>query len=198
VQLAESGLKVATSTVITRYNWNRVEETMWFALSRGADHVAFNRYIGLPLPDLEASPEQNVHALRQIERLISRGAPARFGTPVPQCLIPNNTSPCLAGKAFITVDPWGRVRPCNHSPLVVGNLLEDSLEEILNSQLLRKWMVDVPSECSGCELKELCGAGCRAEATLLEHPAHALRVPQILRGDWLLSDVPRGCVRSGT
>jgi radical SAM protein with 4Fe4S-binding SPASM domain len=169
VQATESGLKVTTSTVITRYNWNRVEEMMQFALSKGVDHVAFNRYIGLPLPKLEASPEQNIHAFRQIERLISYGAPVRFGTPVPQCLVPNNTSPCLAGKAFITVDPWGRVRPCNHSPAVVGHLLEDSLEEILNSQLLGKWMVDIPSKCSNCEIKEVCGAGCRAETTLLEH-----------------------------
>jgi radical SAM protein with 4Fe4S-binding SPASM domain len=163
---AEAQLKAATSTVITRYNWNRVEEIAQFASSRGADHVAFNRYIGPPLPDLEATAEQGISALREVEHLISQGAQIRFGTPVPQCLFPNSTMPCLAGRAFITVDPWGRVRPCNHAPLIVGNLFQDSLEGILPR--LVKWHTGIPEVCNNCNLREVCGAGCRAETMLRE------------------------------
>lgn len=164
LRAAEVQLKAATSTVITRYNWNHIDETVQFVLSRGAHHAAFNRYIGPSLPDLEATPEQNVHALAEVECLISQGAPVRFGTPVPQCLLPNSTTPCLAGNAFVTVDPWGKVRPCNHAPLVLGNLFQDSLEDILSC--LAGWCTDIPGTCSDCNLMQMCGAGCRAETML--------------------------------
>lgn len=163
---AEVQLKAVASTVITRYNWNRIEEIVQFALSRGADHIAFNRYIGPPLPDLEATAEQSVSALREVEHLISQGAPVRFGTPVPQCLFPNSTMPCLAGRAFITVDPWGKVRPCNHASLIVGNLFQDSLENILSR--LVEWYIGIPEVCNDCSLTEICGGGCRAEIALRE------------------------------
>lgn len=164
MQAAEARLKVATSMVITRYNWNRVEEMVQFALSMGVDHVAFNRYIGHPLPGLEATLEQSISALRRVEHLRSRGAPVRFGTPVAQCSFPNSTMPCLAGKAFVTVDPWGRVRPCNHTPLVLGDLLQDALEDIL--ALAKAWHFDTPDPCGDCVLLDACGAGCRAELML--------------------------------
>jgi len=179
---ARAQLKAATSTVITRYNWNRVEELVRFALSNGAHHLAFNRYIGPPLPDLEATPEQNVCALQEVERLISQGAPVRFGTPVPQCLLPNSTTPCLAGRAFVTVDPWGTVRPCNHSPLVVGDLFRDTLPEILRH--LTGWWADVPDMCRECDLLEMCGTGCRAEMMLRQDalpPGRHLPLPQTRR-----------------
>jgi radical SAM protein with 4Fe4S-binding SPASM domain len=163
---AQAGLSAATSTVITRYNWNRIAETIHLAFSEGAEHAVFNRYIGSPLPDLEATPRQGITALRDVDRLMSQGAPVRFGTPVPQCLFPNGTTPCLAGRAFFTVDPWGRARPCNHTPLVAGDLLRDPLEEIQSH--LASWRADMSDLCRDCDLVHVCGAGCRAETMLRE------------------------------
>ena len=42
----EAGLNVATSIVINRHNWDRIEETMELALSLGANHIVCNRLIG--------------------------------------------------------------------------------------------------------------------------------------------------------
>lgn len=162
---AKAGLEVATSTVITGHNWHRIGETIQLALDLGAVHVAFNRYIGAYIPELTATPDEEVQALAEVERLVSTGAPARFGTPIPQCLLPNSTTPCLAGRAFVTVDPWGNVRPCNHTDLVIGNLLQDSLTSLVHSPLLHRWLVDVPVECTTCAAAEICGAGCRAMPT---------------------------------
>nr|HID14624.1 radical SAM protein [Anaerolineae bacterium] len=83
----EAGLRVSTSTVLTRYNWNRVEEMVAFAHSLGADHAVFNRYIGRPLPTLEATTAQIVRAVQRVEALITAGEAVRWGTPVPRCAL---------------------------------------------------------------------------------------------------------------
>lgn len=163
---AEAGLRVSTSTVLTRYNWNRVEEMVAFVRSLGADHAVFNRYIGRPLPLLEATPAQMAQAVQRVEVLIAAGEPVRWGTPVPLCVSPRATSGCLAGEAFATVDPWGNLRPCNHAPYVVGNLLAQSFEEVWHSPKMEAWRAMVPPECAGCGVYGSCHGGCRAEAML--------------------------------
>lgn len=178
----EATLKTATSTVITRHNWDRIEEMVEFALHQGADHLVFNRYIGAPLPNLEATNQQNIEALRKVEDLKSQGVPVQFGTPVPQCFFRNSTKPCLAGRAFATVDPWGKMRPCNHSSVIFGDLCQNTLEDIL--PFMVEWHAGVPNPCGDCKLLETCGAGCRAELTLR---SKALRNPY-------MADLPQDAI----
>ena len=175
-QAAERGIKVATSTVLTQYNWDRVKEMIRAAQSLGADHLAFNRYIGPPLPELESDHDQNLYALRQIEQLLRDGYPVRYGTPVPKCLTATSTEPCLAGRAFVTVNPWGKVRPCNHTPLHIGNLWTTSLPEILASPALKTWL-DYPPECRDCHQIAACEGGCRAELMLRERVVFNYEIP---------------------
>lgn len=165
VRMAEVGLQVAISTVLTRYNWDRVEEMVTLARSAGADHVVFNRYIGRPLPIIEARPFQVAKAAQEVNRLIAQGEPVRWGTPLPCCFSPAAGN-CRAGEAFFTVDPWGNVRPCNHAPYIVGNLRVQSVKEIQHSQRMKAWQTFVPEECLGCTVNEECRGGCRAEAML--------------------------------
>lgn len=162
---AGAGLKVGLSTVLTRHNWNHVDTMVEVAQNLGADHVAFNRYIGPALPLLEPSRRHLVTALRRVQALLEAGAPVRFGTPVPPCVVPTESRACLAGRAFLTVDPWGRVRPCNHAPLEIGNLRAEPVERVLASPALHAWLDDAPPLCAGCALQATCG-GCRAEAML--------------------------------
>jgi radical SAM protein with 4Fe4S-binding SPASM domain len=173
---AEVGLRASTSTVLTRHNWNRVEEMVAFARSLGADHAVFNRYIGRPLPALEATPAQVAQAVRRVEALIAAGEPVRWGTPVPLCASPRATGGCLAGKAFATVDPWGNLRPCNHAPYVVGNVLAQPFDEVWRSPRMEAWRAMVPPECAGCAVDEICHGGCRAEAML--RPASSYPLPR--------------------
>jgi len=52
---------------------------------------------------------------------------------------------CGAGKDFFFVDPWGDITPCNGSDeeWIVGNLKDDSFENIMNSQKNREVMEKV-------------------------------------------------------
>jgi radical SAM protein with 4Fe4S-binding SPASM domain len=105
-------------------------------------------------------------AVGHIETLIEAGKPLHWGTPIPACISSRSGTGCLAGEAFATVDPWGNVRPCNHDPHLLGNLLSCSFEEIWRSEALRRWREWVPSGCVGCSLFATCRGGCRAEAIL--------------------------------
>lgn len=173
---AKADLCVSTSTVLTRHNWNRIEEMVAFSQSLGAANVVFNRYIGPSFPVLEATPMQVGQAVQRIGELIDLGEPVRWGTPVPFCSVSHATGGCLAGEAFATVDPWGNLRPCNHAPYVTGSLLTHTIEDVWHSPRMEAWRTLVPAECKGCAAYENCHGGCRAEAML--RPALSYSLPR--------------------
>ncbi len=181
IQLAvEAGLKVTTSTVLTQYSCPEVEDIVALSQELGADHAAFQRFIGAALPEIEPSELELQRAVRAIENIANggngiggngrgpkrNGKLVRFGTPIPHCFVANNSYGCLAGVAQATIDPWGNVRPCNHAPLMCGNLLEQSLEEIWHSAAMEAWREMIPVECMGCREFAMCRGGCRATAML--------------------------------
>jgi len=53
--------------------------------------------------------------------------------------------PCGAGEDFFFVDPWGNISPCNGSDeeWIMGNLKEESFEEIMNSKRAKEAMAKV-------------------------------------------------------
>ena len=60
--------------------------------------------------------------------------------------------PCGALSDFFFIDPWGNVTPCNGSceEWKIGNIKEDSLENILNSDKAREAMEKVRNCKSNC------------------------------------------------
>jgi len=176
---ADVGLVVATSTVLTRHNVFRVEEMANFALSLGAEHAVFNRYLGAPLPEIVPSREALRSAVESLEALLRQGVPVRYGNPVPQCFSFNRSRGCVAGKAYCTIDPWGNMRPCNHSPTIVGNLFEQSLETLWHSEIMEQWRSLTPSECRVCPDTAVCGGGCKALAELHDEYCDPLNIKRI-------------------
>jgi len=176
----DGGLKVTTSTVLTRYSCPEVEAIVAWGQELGADHAAFQRFVGAALPEIEPSELELQRAVKAIESIANggnrtngngrgpkgNGKLVRFGTPIPHCFAANSSYGCLAGTGQATIDPWGNVRPCNHAPLVCGNLLTQSLEEIWHSPTMEAWRGMIPEECRRCEEFEVCRGGCRATAML--------------------------------
>jgi AdoMet-dependent heme synthase len=158
----DAGVPVALSTVITRYNWDALEDVAELAQRLGAHHVAYNRYIGAPLPAIEPTDEQNRAAVRQIQALVQAGAAVKYGVGVPQCFVRNASEGCLAGVAYVSIDPWGGLRPCAHSATVVGSLLESTLAELWQGPAMAAWRGLMPRECRGCATYSACHGGCRA------------------------------------
>lgn len=76
---------------------------------------------------------------------------------------------CGAGSSIISVTADGYVYPCHmmhDTEMVMGNILETSLEQILNNAK-KIPSVDEVEHCKECELKNVCGGGCKARALLI-------------------------------
>lgn len=176
VRLAtERGVTVALSTVLTHRNWNEVREVVEMARSLDASHVAFNRYLGPELPGIEPSREELRAAIETIETLYQEEAPVKYGVGIPQCFMRNGSQGCLAGVAYVSIDPWGKVRPCAHSPTVVGSLHEAALEEIWHGEAMNAWRALMPEACTSCAAYADCHGGCRAVQELRQNGRDPLR-----------------------
>ncbi len=164
-----AGLRVHTSTVLTRYNCDRVHQIAALSQSLGAQWAVFNRYLGRAMPDLEPDEDQLRCAVHGIEALRRSAVgdwrlafSVKYGNCIPQCFVPSSSTGCWAGVAYCTIDPCGNLRPCNHSPLVAGNVLDEPLEVIWHSEAMNRWRGLLREGCKTCAELETCHGGCRA------------------------------------
>lgn len=165
----DADLDVAISIVINRHNWDRISGTLDLALGLGANHVVCNRYIstqGVTSDGVAPSQDQLRAAIATVESLRAAGQPIRFGNCIPQCFQACSSRGCTAGSTFATIDPWGRMRPCNHAPLVVGDLHTQSVEKVWQNEAMSHWRSLVPAGCIVCPAFATCHGGCRAQALL--------------------------------
>ncbi len=170
----EAGLPVTLSAVLHRANLDELPDMVARARSLGADHVVFNRYLGPPIPEIAITDAQLKQAVQTIDALRERGSPVSFGVCIPQCFTRSSAKGCTAGVAFCTVDPWGNLRPCNHSPLIAGNLLDETLEQAWHAPAMEEFRQAIPEACHTCAAFSVCHGGCRALAMELDLPADPL------------------------
>lgn len=164
-----AGLSVHTSTVLTRYNWNRLQEIVSLAQTLGAKRAVFNRYLGPPVSEIEPEEWQLQAAVCELELLRnnfnntpSENITVTYGNCIPQCFESSSSTGCWAGVASCTIDPLGNVRPCNHSPTIAGNILQESIEEIWSNKIMNRWRTLAPQQCESCTKLAICHGGCRA------------------------------------
>jgi radical SAM protein with 4Fe4S-binding SPASM domain len=164
---SQTGLQVVTSTVITHQNHQEVEDIVALSQELGADHAVFSRYVGRPLPGIEASEGELRVAVQAVERVGNGNGKVRFGSPVPHCFVSNHSNGCMAGFVHVTIDPWGNVRPCPHTPMTAGNVLNgDGLDAILQSPVMECWRRGLLAQCGSCTEQSSCFAGCQAMAMM--------------------------------
>lgn len=182
-QATAAGLPVSISTVLHKHNLGEIKAIATLASELGADHVVFNRYLGLEREGISLSDKELRQAVRQIGRMQkttaignrrSKIANVRFGNCIPQCFMRNSSTGCLAGVAYCTIDPWGNMRPCNHSPRLCGNLLEVPVETAWRSTVMEGFRELIPAECYTCVAFSQCHGGCRALAEELGLPGDPL------------------------
>ncbi|MFZ5949693.1 MAG: SPASM domain-containing protein, partial [Candidatus Rifleibacteriota bacterium] len=99
-----------------------------------------------------------------------------FAIPIPPCALPRGKifphlafSFCPIGREaeYLTVSPNGDLRPCNHLPVILGNLCDETIEEILQKEKYQKFLHelgDPPEFCRGCVAWKSCRGGCRGAA----------------------------------
>jgi radical SAM protein with 4Fe4S-binding SPASM domain len=78
------------------------------------------------------------------------------------------------------------MRPCNHAPLVAGNVRTAPIETAWHGPEMARWRALVPEDCTGCAAYASCHGGCRAQALLsgathdplYRRPLHAPVAPE--------------------
>ncbi len=162
--------------VLTKYNVDRINETLDFIHSLGIKRIMINRYnIGGSGADSPASVSATHTQLREAYKIADKKAEeleltisSNVCTPI--CLLhPEEFPHILFGhcphdvlRKPITLDINGNVRLCNHSPAVAGNIYKQPIATILYSDYAESWKKIIPGYCSKCTLWEKCRGGCRA------------------------------------
>ena len=164
--------------VATKLNLPTWRETAELAVALGLDGVMFNRFnpggAGIRnLEMLQASPAEIQAALDVAEEMSGRyELPISCSIAMPPCLFDTKRYKwlgfgfCAAGtaRAYYTLDPLGNVRPCNHTPTILGNIRETTFEAMAGSPAMKDFMAARPAFCGGCRLEMECLGGCKAAA----------------------------------
>lgn len=174
------GIVCTVAVTVTRRNLPELYETLAAGLLAGADRVLLNRFLPggrglLHQHDLSLTPDEVLEALDVAERVLAtarrRGS---VGTELPRCLLEGRRfewlevgSRCSAATHFFVVDPAGRVRACNHSPVALGHV--DALDAVRDHPTWRRFVLQdfLPAACRGCVQAGGCDGGCREAAHIV-------------------------------
>ena len=162
--------------VVTAMNVEYIGETLDFIHSLGLRRIMMNRYniggAGVEHPEkVSATPTQLRKAFAIAERKsVELGLSITSNVCSPICLLNPQEYPHIGFghcsdsvlRKPITIDINGNVRVCNHSPIVAGNIYEQTLVEILYSDYVESWRDIVPDACVDCQWWKKCRGGCRA------------------------------------
>lgn len=155
------GIEVFTNTVLTKYNCHQIEEIIALSQQLGADYAVFNRYLGKSHP-IEPTEDQLRSTITLIEKLHAEGVHCRIGDCVPPCFVKNSSPGSNGGIEHCIISPKGFVRPDNLTSYTFGNLFEQSIEEIWQSDKAQWYRRQIPEACLECVELPRCRGGCRS------------------------------------
>ncbi len=183
--LRSVGVELGLTFVVTRRNLDQAARFVDFAHDVGQNELLLNRFNpggrGVTgegsVPELLPTLAELGEMLAQVDEAAARTGIRPFAAvPIMPCLIAASSYPnitfaagCAAGTrdAYFTIDPWGNVRFCNHTPTVLGNVLETSFKELAASPKLAAFREAKPPFCVPCPGWDLCRGGCRAASEQL-------------------------------
>ena len=174
------GLDFVIQTTVTTGNRHEIADLALWSAEAGA--VSFNVYFVVPTGRAEhmqgMSPEENDDVLRELVELEGtyRGRMMVRSKCQPQIMrhvvqgdpespLLNYETRCPCGVHYVRITPEGKVTPCPYMPVVAGDLLTQSFQEIWESSpvLAQLRSGELGGRCGRCEYREVCG-GCRARA----------------------------------
>lgn len=161
--------------VLTRKNCNDLEETLIFLKDIGINRIMLNRYNiggeGIRFNDLSVSKTDLVKAFGIANEFANKfRILITSNVCTPHCYLDPSSFPNISfancsqdlTRRPITININGDVRLCNHSPIIAGNIFNNTMNEILNSDYCKSWSLIKPDYCTSCSLYNECMGGCRA------------------------------------
>ncbi|MCD1294710.1 hypothetical protein CUJ83_06815 [Methanocella sp. CWC-04] len=146
------------------------------AIALGAKSILYNRFNpggeGLKhIEELQISKEILQSHLDTLESISENyGIGVHCAVPVPPCIIDTSQYKrlsfgwCPTGKsgAYYTIDPSGKMRPCNHSLSVLGDFRDQRFKDLKSSTQMQAFKSLLNEECKTCVHLSKCNGGCRA------------------------------------
>jgi radical SAM protein with 4Fe4S-binding SPASM domain len=178
--LKEKGFKVVVMFTILRHNLKDIGKLEAFLNNSQADGIIFERFIPSGRgKSIESEQLVTKKELEQVYRQVFACCGVNF---FPESVryqalkveleaknLELSGSDCVVANSGCAVLPQGDVYPCRRFPLVLGNLVRESLADIwLNSEVLNKLRVrnNLKGKCRSCIIEEC--RGCRATAYALK------------------------------
>jgi radical SAM protein with 4Fe4S-binding SPASM domain len=172
------GLETHVRITITSFNFDEMPAIVDLAIKKGAHRLVVKPLVpsGRGSHSIEPlSTEQHKRAVADLLKQIHVNPKltqdyVHFLTPCFPFLVDKEyvkySKPCECGNGLAFIACNGDVQPCGYAHLVLGNLLETSLEDIWsNSPDVREWRDNtLNGKCLVCEFGEICRGGCRAAA----------------------------------
>ncbi len=179
-RLQEAELDFVVQCTLSAENRHELEDLVAYAADRGA--VSFNLYFlvetgrgeelaGLSSQENEDVLKQLVHLQKQYRgrMLVRSKCQPQIMRHVhqmdPESPLLHYSTRCPCGIQYCRITPEGKVTPCPYSPIIAGDLSQESFPDIWNHskvlQTLRSGQLS--GRCGDCEYRILCG-GCRARA----------------------------------
>lgn len=187
--LVAAGVPVGGSFLCTRRNFQAAGPTLRLMRELGIRaHWAFNRFnpsgpAAAQMRFLLPTRSEVLAALRAAEAIArEEGIKLHCTMPIPQCMVDEAEFPavefgtCSAAtdQAEYAVDPWGNLKVCTLQRGAIGNLLERSLAELVESEIVMRFRARTPLFCEPCPLRASCRGGCGAAAEWVYGDVNAL------------------------
>ncbi len=169
---------------VTAINYNSIIETVDFLMDNGImiDFVALNRYVENKYLDENINNELKVDAKLLNKTLSSLNhlnlkypnLSLKYAVHFPHCLVDIKenlkfVSRCGFGENYCSVNGDGNFKLCSWSETILGNLFNESMDKIWNSNSIiddyrsEKWMHNT---CQRCGEKTSCMSGCKLSSAI--------------------------------
>jgi len=177
--LTDRNIGVAMNMVVNKANLSEVYKTGKFLFETfGTNYFCATPMVispGKNLEDITLSRKEYIQTLDNLLQLEQDfGMIVTSLNPAVPCMFPEEEQErykrffeergCSAGQGTLTFSTKGDVRVCSQESRIYGNILDDSLENILQEMSAWAKGVHIPKECSPCDYMSLCKGGCRVSA----------------------------------
>lgn len=177
----ELGGNVVCVIVITKANHTQIKESLLFIKNLGVNRIMLNRFnIGgegiLEQKNLLLNHQELNEAYKIANEIgFENNLTLSSNVCTPICVVNPEKYPhirfssCAANVTNmpLTMGIDGNMRLCNHSPVVVGNIFKDNLDDIFSSDYAKSWKEIIPDYCIDCDKYFKCFGGCRAASEQL-------------------------------
>ncbi len=167
----DSTIFTLTNTTLTVWNADEVPDFLEHLSGLGLQRFALNSIIKTGRAENAeyglTPSELNTHLQIIKDKALDLGLEMVWYTPTRRCdfdplSLGLGLKMCSAARINVTVEPDGRVIPCQSWFEGMGNILKDPWKKIWNSSLAKsiRDKTYMPEECAGCPMIDECSAGC--------------------------------------